>query len=159
MKKFINRILSGILVLLGFSACDKENNEPENILIMYGTPTASYKISGKAMDKNSTGISNIQVIVKEKRYNSQYYHPGDTLTTNEKGIFYYEGYGISPEQDCRVIFHDIDGEANGGTFQSNSVDIKTEKIEEGKGWDRGKGSATIEIILKQTSTQSARDKE
>lgn len=111
MKQFINRILSGILVLLGFSACDKGNNEPENIPLMYGTLIASYKIHGKVMDKDSTAISNIQVVVKEKWHNSQY-NPGDTLATNEKGIFYYEGYGTSPEQDCRIIFHDMDGEAN-----------------------------------------------
>ena len=55
-KIAVRKLLSGVLVLLGFTACDSDG--PGNELCEYGTPSADYQVKGKVLDqadKRGTG--------------------------------------------------------------------------------------------------------
>ena len=43
-KIAVRKLLSGVLVLLGFTACDSDG--PGNELCEYGTPSADYQVKG-----------------------------------------------------------------------------------------------------------------
>ena len=79
---FTNKILAGLLSLLGFSlaACDKIGADE------YGCPYADYKIKGKVVDENGKAINGIQVIIPDPFGNEEYTHR-DTLITNSAGEF------------------------------------------------------------------------
>ena len=77
---FTNKILAGLLSLLGFSlaACDKIGADE------YGCPYADYEIKGKVVDENGKAINGIQVIIPDPFGNEEYTHR-DTLITNSAG--------------------------------------------------------------------------
>ena len=56
---FYNRILSGVLVLLGFNACDGTGADE------YGTPYCRFEIKGKVLDELREPVKDARVIVKE----------------------------------------------------------------------------------------------
>lgn len=64
-----NKILSGFLVLMGFSSCSDED-EVDAIIPMYGMPASIYKIKDKAdvvTVEASATAANIYVLNTEKR--------------------------------------------------------------------------------------------
>lgn len=58
---FTNKILAGLLSILGFSlaACDKIGSEE------YGCPHADYEIKGKVVSDQGTPIPNIEIEVSD----------------------------------------------------------------------------------------------
>ena len=157
MKKkwnhLVNSLLTGVLVLLGFSSCTNDDDEDNggNIILEYGSPTARHEIKGKVVNTEEQSIQNIQVIVTPAK--GSYAWKTDTLTTDAKGEFTFEGGGGSPVTKYKVIWNDLDGEANGGLFKSDSIDVETVKTEDGSGWYRGKGTANVKIVLKKDQTE------
>ena len=77
LYKTIDKLLTYLLGVLGLSACD-------SLICEYGSPHATYQITGKVTDK-STGkaIPNIQITFS---------HSCDTIYTDNKGEY---GYGIN----------------------------------------------------------------
>lgn len=149
-------ILSGLLALLGFSACGNIIGGDE---CLYGTPTAKHEIKGKvtAADEGNAAIPNIEVVVVSKFLVEQAQKYGvdisgrglDTLYTDTNGEFSLERGGTSAVEEYRIYYNDIDGEEHGGVFASDSTDVKLEQTEKGDGsWYHGKGAATTAIGLK-----------
>ena len=158
MKKYqkqwlylINSILSGVLLLLGFSSCANSNEEnKEEILCMYGVPYVLYQIKGKVVDTESLqGIPNIQVeIVKEYR----------KVETDKNGEFLldwqYEPFPREDQEEKSETFSitttDIDGEMNGGLYKKcrqladfSNIEKKESKIP----WCEGEKRATMTIQM------------
>ena len=107
MKKLIIKFWDKIIVLLlGSSAvlysCAK-----------YGMLVPEYEINGIVTDKETAKpIQNIRVIRPT-------YFGADTMYTNAQGKFH------SIQQDSpHLIVEDIDGEANGGEFETQEVFVK-----------------------------------
>ena len=59
-KIAVRKLLSGVLVLLGFTACDSDG--PGNELCEYGTPSADYQVKGKVLDQTGKPIKGVQVV-------------------------------------------------------------------------------------------------
>ena len=55
LLKVANWLLAGILALLGFSACNDDEEQPD----MYGTPHANFTIKGKVVNDESMPLSRI----------------------------------------------------------------------------------------------------
>lgn len=170
-NRMFNRILSGLLVLLGFSACSDFQDDDDVVICMYGTPTARHEIKGKVVtaDKDKVSIPNIQVVVISKFRLDQARKYGvdissinrgtDTLYTDAQGEFKYEGGGHSPQEEYRIFYNDIDGKENKGLFASDSTDVKTEPTKPGDGsWYMGKGAAEVTAELKASSEEPVEDK-
>lgn len=146
-KVMMLRLLSGALGLLGFTACN--NNEEEEVLLMYGSPYTKFQVKGTVTSEADEPLKGIQVIVRTLWNNDPII--ADTLYTDEKGEFQTQELGTGGIGKQKVYFNDIDGEENGGAFKSDSIALKNmdmKKIEEGDGWYRGKYEITPKSPIK-----------
>ena len=72
------------------------------------------------------------------------------MYTSEDGSFDYTAEDIGFEMETvKLTFTDLDGEENGGDFQTQEVSIPVQQTEPGDGaWDNGKFEAeNVEIVL------------
>lgn len=150
-NKWMTRLLSSALVALGFTACDDEN-DPEDYPVEYGTPTVDYRVKGTVTDDTGNPIENIRVIIRYKWDNTPNPYMDDTVYTDKQGEFANEMNTTGGIGKQKVYFDDIDGEANGGTFQSDSTDLadmESTQVKEGSGnWYQGQYEFTVEKKLK-----------
>ena len=135
--RIANGALSALLVLLGFEACSEEGGREE-----YGTPTVDFHVVGQVTNAEGDPIEGIRVTTRGY-FN---FHDGtteQTTYTDKDGHFATkEMRSISIDPMLRVVFEDVDGEANGGVFAKDSVmaDAMT-RTQVGKGdghWYDGK---------------------
>ena len=141
-----------LLALLGIGGCTSEDifNERE-MMAMYGTPTATFSVKGTVKDEKGKPISNLQVILGQRYYNSASviydvnYVPIDTLTTDANGVYQMSKTRF-PVINLQVDVNDIDGEAGGGQFESSTYIINDIKYEGGDGWYRGKADVKVPDI-------------
>lgn len=145
---FTNKILAGLLSLLGFSlaACDKIGADE------YGCPYADYEIKGKVVDDNGKAINGIQVIIPDPFGNEEYTHR-DTLITNSAGEFIARPVVTTFDTDItfKITTKDIDGTDNGGAFEETITEVvfKKEDLTEGSGsWNYGSAQKEVTITMK-----------
>ena len=156
MKKRIfsvRTLLSGVLAVLGFAGCEKAwNGECE-----YGSPSVDYRVIGEVTDEAGKPLSGIRVIVQDKYLLSKdgdyhtYYHEGDTVYTDAKGAFKSAKIHSGGIFQQRVVFDDVDGEANGGEFRTVDMSIKdfdSKQIEKGDGWYDGEYELSTKVQMK-----------
>lgn len=149
IRHFINFVLSGILVLLGFSACVKGEEYVE-----YGTPTIYYEFKGVVTSPDGTVIKGINVLIKEKvNYdaNRSTLYTWLKTSTDAKGLY---DTGVMPfiiGSSPYVVFQDVDGANNGGTYKNDSImkpDLTIKKIKDGDGfWNNGTYILTGDIEM------------
>lgn len=155
-------LLSSLLTMLGFSACNGFSNEPQ--LEMYGTPTATFSIKGKVVNTAGHALSGVQVVIP---YNEIY--PADTMSlvpdkpvsmrdtvySNEKGVFEETFYDM-PKDTIRyeLRFNDINPQPGVPPCEPDTLkvtflygDLKKDK--HAGTWDRGHAEKEITVILKE----------
>ena len=106
--KFWDKVIVVLLGTLGILNCN-------SCLKMYGMPEKEYepysRIDGIVTDKETSNpIQNIQIIGQNR----------DTIYTNAYGR--YSFYDVSPNIHLKI--EDIDGEENGGEFETQEIDVK-----------------------------------
>ena len=135
-------VLSVLLSVLGFSSCSKEEMREE-----YGSPHADFIMQGTVTDEQGNIINDYQdfddgrcwynLASKKTAYYGEYY-------------LYYQDFPGS--KYTKLIVQDVDGEANGGEFASDTLDIdyeSAEQIKKGDGnWYEGTFRITQNIQLK-----------
>ena len=153
--RIANSSLSALLVLLGFEACTGMENGGEE----YGTPTVDFHVVGQVTNAEGKPIEGIRVTTRG------YYDFNDgtmeqTTYTDKEGRYAtkeVKSIGIDP--GMKVVFEDVDGEANGGLFAADSVSsgaMAKEKVKKGDGnWYEGGYELTANAKLK----PEARDNE
>jgi putative lipoprotein (rSAM/lipoprotein system) len=142
--KFFDKIL---VILLGFFGIFNSCTQPDE----YGTPYADFEIKGVVTSKE-TGqpIQNIRVI--RNPFGS------DTLYTDVDGKYYFQcgGSSIYGGQTFHLKVEDIDGEANGGDFVPQEIEVvitEDDRIKKGDGkWYEGKFGKTVGIELERFYT-------
>lgn len=123
-----NRLLAGILALLGFSGCNDDDGS--GLVAMYGSPHATFILDGKVQNVSKSGIPDIKLELQFKVLNTEggktTFIPGaDPILTNKDGNFRTSLTTI-PTDVIRIIATDIDGETN-GSYAKDSIDIKISK--------------------------------
>jgi putative lipoprotein (rSAM/lipoprotein system) len=144
MKKIIIKFFDKIiLLLLGFSGIAYTSCEYG--AVEYGVPHGQYEFKGVITDKETSNpIQNIQVV-------RQY---GDTIYADAEGKFAFPkaGSNFYMGSEFHLKVEDIDGEENGGDFETQEMDIKftkADQVEKGDGsWYEGKFVKTQNIELK-----------
>ena len=146
VKKSFFRLFDKIIVLLlstvgVFSAC---NTMPEyGMLVEYGMPHADFELKGTVTDETSQPIQNIRV-VHQFGYENSY---SDTIYTDENGKYAFNGSAWK----YQLKFEDIDGEENGGLFQTKEIEggfTQADLVEKGDGrWYDGKFVKTEDVKL------------
>lgn len=150
MKRFIYFLMA----LLGFgslASCESRSNN----MAMYGVPVADYKVSARVVDEEGNPIKNIKVTVgHDVGYNNNVTHSAEDGTVEHETKI----GGGRPT----ILFEDVDGEANGGEFESVILEYyryknKTTQIAEPDGWYSGKYEVNlgdVEMKLKPQSEES-----
>jgi len=146
--RIANSSLSALLVLLGFEACSGIESSGEE----YGTPTVDFHVVGQVTDAEGKPIEGIRVTTRG------YYDFNDgtmeqTTYTDKEGRYAakeVKSIGIDP--GMKVVFEDVDGEANGGLFAADSISsdaMAKEKVKKGDGnWYEGGYELTANAKLK-----------
>ena len=145
--KWYDHVLSAMMVILGFSSCDKVIDSPEE----YGSPNMEYQLKGTVTDEESgkpiRGIQarRVWIGVEEGRAVA---HPVDSVTTDDAGVFVFPlehapAYmGSDYGENMALVTEDVDGEDNGGHYESDTVMVKKlemKKVGEGDGkWYKGR---------------------
>ncbi|MDD2594912.1 MAG: radical SAM-associated putative lipoprotein [Bacteroidales bacterium] len=128
-----------LLSAIGMTSCNGLIETIGGQLLMYGSPTANYRISGKVKDEAGKGINGIQVVVgwpMTYMENINYFRPIDTLYTDSNGNYSFSE--TMPQTNIRILANDVDGEGNGGKFKSDSINISNIKFTGGDGsWYKG----------------------
>ena len=154
MKRFLKYLASMILGLLGFASCELIGFG----LCMYGSPHGDFKALGTVTDEEGQPIEGIRIAVtKHDHYensesviydqNDWYHH--DTLYTDSKGEYLLQQNVFSAPQEVTIVFEDIDGEKNGGEFESAQTVRKVERTKDGDGeWYNGAYEVETNVTLK-----------
>lgn len=153
-----NWALAGLLSLLGFSGCS--DNDDGGLVAEYGTPMASFIVTGKVMDTDGKALEGIQVVVPTVDH-CQVSTSGviydkpviteevrDTLYSKSNGEFEYKYSGF-PADTVRIHmkFEDILTEPRYSS-DSTSVSFSPKDLKGGERWYRGRSEKNIEVKLK-----------
>ena len=146
----MKRLLYILLGLLGLTSCESFFGAAE-----YGAPHVNFSLKARVVDEAGNPIQGIEVRTEE----------GGRFEYNT-GFSDYEGYidasggyfwpGV---QNQKMQFIDVDGEANGGEFETLTVKIENLiQTEEGDGnWYNGAYTAdmgTVTMKLKEKSEEN-----
>lgn len=127
----------------GFYIADdvKVNLYQDTVVAEYGVPMLMFSVKGRVVDPESNPIPNIEV------GHAEYF---ETVRTAEDGTFDFKAEIIGSEMESATLkFSDVDGEENGGEFETEEVDIPlTQSVPGDNHWNNGEFSATdVEIVL------------
>jgi putative lipoprotein (rSAM/lipoprotein system) len=140
-NRWYNALLTALLAMLGYESCSL--NSPDE----YGTPTVDYQVKGFVTDLLGTPIQGIKVRAPYSYIDGS---EGQNVLTDENGRFELDEFHSMLYG--KLYVEDIDGEDNGGEFQSDTIDIwdlPKKEVEKGSGWYEGKYEVTANIKLKQ----------
>ncbi|MBO5901050.1 MAG: radical SAM-associated putative lipoprotein [Alistipes sp.] len=148
----MKKLLYMLLALLGISATGCMRVE-------YGTPHVHFNLKARVVDEAGKPIEGIEARVKVDW--GDHYTPFD----NRTGVTNYLGEidahtGNMHSMDHTIIFIDPDGEANGGKFESKTVDISDHIVQtdEGDGnWDNGSYVAEIGDVVMTLEPESTEE--
>lgn len=138
-KKFIsasNWLLSLTMAAVGFSGCSGG-------MVMYGTPSANFKVSGKVTDVDGRGIAGIEVTTEAESLQSE--EPRYITDLEGRYCLNYESF---PTYDTVLFwFRDIDAELD-GSFVSRSAPVRFQSYLGTSGsWYRGKAEAVLDVVM------------
>ena len=139
-NRWYNALLTALLAMLGYESCSL--NSPDE----YGTPTVDYQVKGFVTDLLGTPIQGIKVRAPYSYIDGS---EGQNVLTDENGRFELDEFHSMLYG--KLYVEDIDGEDNGGEFQSDTIDIwdlPKKEVEKGSGWYEGKYEVTANIKLK-----------
>ena len=154
-NRWYNAVLTALLSIIGYGC--SSSDDPEYIC-MYGTPHADYQFMGTVTDESGSAVMGIKVSAKNvyRRYDSAVIetYGVDSTLTDSKGKYAVEGEAFLGEHILKLIVEDLDGEANGGNFMNDTIDIdldKAKKVKEADkddSWSSGTFAITQDIKLK-----------
>ena len=159
-NRWYNAVLTALLSMLGFSCSLDEPDEYGSTPVEYGAPHADYILKGTVTDETGTPVQGIKTSLKEVYKDEGHIYGMDSIQTNPSGNYQFtyrlgsDFYGKPHEigEHIKLIVEDIDGEANGGEFLSDTLDIdynKAVKVGEGDNhWYAGKYEVTTDVKLK-----------
>lgn len=129
-------------------------------MAVYGVPTVDFCVKGRVTDANGKPVKGLQVILVDSRIDpdnlpeTPYWVEElsrQSDTTDAQGNFEVKG-SDRPWEQMRVLVTDIDGAKNGGSFQTQLVDVQFGEPEDGNKpvskWNLGVKNAEVAIKMK-----------
>lgn len=137
------KIVAAIVSVFGFHGCDIH-------AVDYGCPCAEFTMKGTVTTEENTPLEDIRVTVEvwsvagnDKR---QMYEK-TTCTDADGKVSVNTGFVYVPDS-VSVKIDDVDGEANGGDFQSQVLSPKVVMTKDKDGeWSLGTYAATFDVKL------------
>lgn len=149
MKDIILKLCRWMLGILGFSAvgCDIRNVSTAE---EYGVPHADFEVKGMVSDGKTGPVQGIRISVSEA---GGAYSTSSTMT-DESGSYALTG-SFFPSETIEIKVEDIDGEENGGVFESQTRTVTLERKNEGEGWYGGLFSAEgVDFVLTESAVRA-----
>lgn len=149
MKKLLNMLLT--LCGVSVASCIP--------VAMYGTPHINFTLKARVVDSEGNPIQGIEVRTKEGHY---FEH--NTGISDYQGNIEASGQ-IWPGSQYEVTFYDIDGEYNGGEFETLKLDIsdKVKQTKKGDGdWYQGSYKAelgNVTLTLKEQNAEGEQEQD
>lgn len=156
-----NAVLAALLGLLGFESCDGGGFN----LAEYGCWWTEYQVKGTVTDETGKPIPDIQIKLAEhledidSEGKRNIYHRGhDTIQTDKQGKYQTK---VVSDMNCitsalKVIIEDVDGSANGGDFQSDTLtmpNLEKKIVKKADGSFMGRYEVKGDVTLK-TKTEN-----
>ena len=153
--RWYNAVLTVLLSMLGYgcSSSDDPLDMYGTPVVEYGVPHADYIIKGRVTDEAGVAVQGIKTSLKQlnQTEGGTMAFGIDSIQTNELGAYQLKYTGMW-RVDNKLIVEDIDGEANGGEFLSDTLDLdykKAVQIEKGDArWYDGVYEVTQDVKLK-----------
>ena len=140
------KIVAAIVSVFGLYGCDTH-------AVDYGCPYAEFSLKGTVTDEENTPIEGIRVAVEAWSVTGNDIRKmcNETLYTDAEGKVSFvppHGYFVYPPDSVSVKIDDVDGEANGGDFQSQVLAPEIVKTKEAEGeWFEGGYETTFDAKL------------
>lgn len=151
--RWYNAVLTALLSMLGYG-CSSSDLPPAE----YGAPNADYVVKGTITDEDGTPVQGIKAVLKEMPDEYPEYSYGIDSTLTDAAGKYQITHNYYRSEGMKLIVKDTDGEANGGEYKSDTIDIsKLEAKEIGGGdghWYRGKYEINADVKLKRKQDES-----
>ena len=140
-NRWYHAVMAALLAMLGYESCESEG------LCEYGTPISDYIVKGVVTDEAGKTILGIKTKFVHDLYDGE-----KTAMTDGSGNYVIQAKSYPDLYKCQLIVEDIDGEANGGEFLSDTLDLSTKKpvqVKKGDGgWNEGTYELSQDIQLK-----------
>ena len=124
-NRWYNAVLTALLSMLGYGC---STSEDPTYVQEYGVPITEYQIKGQVTDEAGTPVQGIKTSLKEIFLSADEkldFWGIDSIQTDASGRYQLNSYGSNKYK--KLIVEDVDGEANGGEFLSDTLDIDDEK--------------------------------
>ena len=140
----MKRLILFLLALLGFSFTSCEPKDEEIIPVLeYGVPRVSFKLKAHVVDEAGEPIQGIEVRTED----DEPFEYNTGISDYQGNIDAYGGFWPGAERG-QVQFIDIDGEANGGEYETQLVKLtNVEQLEEGESWYHGAYSVDVGTVV------------
>jgi putative lipoprotein (rSAM/lipoprotein system) len=140
-NRWYNAVLTALLAILGYESCS-------NALDEYGCPTVDYQVKGSVTDLTGTPIPGIKITAPYGSLLDNQYE--QIVQTDAQGHFTLNEF--SDLRGVKFVVEDIDGEANGGEFLNDTINVETlpkTQVEKGDGrWYEGKYKYEVTANIK-----------
>lgn len=123
--KWYNALLTSLITMLGFSACDALNPKDEygTPYVEYGSPSVSYRVKGHITDAKGQPLKGIKAETGSAWGN--HFHPtAEPTMTDAEGYVELKSSAGSLHGEVLVLA-DVDGEEGGGYFGSDTISIES----------------------------------
>lgn len=123
--KWYNALLSSLITLLGFSACDALNPKDEYgaPYVEYGSPSVSYRVKGRVTDAEGKPLSGIKAEAGSA-WDGHFYPSAEPTMTDAEGNVELKAHAGTLHGQVLVL-SDVDGEEGGGDFGSDTISVES----------------------------------
>lgn len=146
MKKIITKSLSILGFTLPVVGC---------VPVMYGSPSATYEVKGKVLDNEGNPINGIKIVLQDDATDPNPYEIAESQSL-ENGDYTIRNTTL-PRSKLYLSVEDIDGAANGGEFEEQTIELDFSKVE-AKGdkdaWYEGTKSLEKQIVMQEKSDET-----
>lgn len=141
LSRFVSRVCAAGMALLGFS-CSSDN--PDDIPLMYGTPTGTFEIKGKVTTDSGEDVADAVIKVTHKEIASNKF---SIVSVKSNGEGAYTADGIyTPYDELKVVC-----EPSNKEFEADSTTVRMKYIKDESNtnsWNIGHAEATVNFTLK-----------
>lgn len=118
MKNLINKLIRllcvSVIGMLGFSSCEEHSDE-------YGTPITNFRYWGTVTDEAGNPVAGINVIMSGTILGMPNVQLKTESYDGERSNFSTGIFSTADTHIATIDFVDVDGEENGGDFQSVTI--------------------------------------
>ena len=153
--KEISKLFSLLMAVLGLSQCgdvDAGGDADDEMLCMYGTPTAEYSVKGKVTDQSGDAVKGVEVTVSVVHTNTSSVEfdnnvwPIGLTSTGSDGSYSLEKTTETASDKIQIDVKDIDGAQN-GEYKDATLLISGVTFKGADGaWYHGKAEVSVPTI-------------